>query len=200
MRVFRLSAVLVLVIMAGFILACARQPGIPNDASASADTSQAVPFDRAPHSDRISSSKSAVSTIGKLPEGTLITIRLLTPISSASSNTGDTFECALDDPIAIGDQIAVPRGTVATGRVLAAKAAGRVNDPGYLRITLLSLNIDGKRNPIETSSLFAKSRAHYTQASTLPRDGAVPATGKNEVSFGVERRLTFRLARAVDFQ
>jgi hypothetical protein len=89
---------------------------------------------------------------------------------------------------------------VATGRVLAAKAAGPGHDPGYLRITLSSLNIDGKRIPVETSSLFSKSRAHYTRASALPKDGAAAATGKNEVSFGVERRLTFRLARAVDVQ
>jgi len=149
-------------------------------------------------------------------------------MSSASSNAGDSFEGTLDDPIVIEGQTAIPRGAAVTGRVLAAKASGRLHDPGYLRITLVSIKVDGMPVAIETSSLFVKGGSHErrnlamigggTGAGALigglagggkglligsavgaaGGTGTAYATGKKEVSFGAERQLTFRLAQAVE--
>jgi len=154
---------------------------------------------------------------------------LQTSVSSASSHAGNSFAGTLDDPIVIEGQMAVPRGVAVTGRVLIAKASGRLHDPGYLRIALVSLQVDGKPVAIETSSLFVKGGSHKkrdwaivgggTGAGALigglagggkgaligsvvgaaGGTGTAYATGKKEVSFGAERRLTFRLAQAVDF-
>jgi hypothetical protein len=211
-----------------FTLACGKATGVPGDDSSSADDTQQLPFDRQPQSAGISPSRSLVPAVSKLPEGTPITIRLRSTVSSVSSNAGDSFEGTLDDPIVIEGQTAVPRGAAVTGRVLAAKASGRLHDPGYLRIALASLQVDGKPVAIETSSLFVKGGSHEkrdwamigggTGAGALigglagggkgaligsaigaaGGTGTAYATGTKEVSFGEERRLTFRLAQAID--
>ena len=218
----------VLVLMIGFTLACGKETGVPGDDSASADNSQNLPFDRESRSAGISPSRSLVPAVSKLPEGTPITIRLQGTVSSASSNAGDNFDGTLDDPIVIDGQTAITSGAAVTGRVLAAKASGRLHDPGYLRIALVSIRVEGQPVVIETSSLFAKGGSHEkrnlamigggTGAGALigglagggkgvmigsavgaaGGTGTAYATGKKEVSFGTERRLTFRLARSVE--
>lgn len=141
---------------------------------------------------------------------------------------GDSFKGVLDEPIVIEGRTVAARGAAVTGRVLAAKASGRLHDPGYLRIALVSLKVGGKPVSVATSSIFAKGGAHQnrnlammgggagtgalvgglagggkgaligTGAGAAAGTGAAYATGKKEVSLGEERRLTFRLAQAVD--
>jgi hypothetical protein len=113
------------------------------------------------------------------------------------SRTGDTFEGKLDDPVVIEDHELASRGVALTGRVLAAKAAGGPHDPGYLRVALVALIVEGKRVPIETSSLFVKGGAHGGRGpDSTP--GTALVTAQQDVSFSAERRLTFRLAQAVE--
>jgi hypothetical protein len=229
MKLSLASRIAVLILMIGLTLACEKATGVPGDDSAGADGSQKVSFDRESRPAGILPGPSLVPAVNKLPEGTPITIRLQSTMSSASSNAGDSFEGTLDDPIVIEGQTAIPRGAAVTGRVLAAKASGRLHDPGYLRITLVSIEVEGQPVAIETSSLFVKGGSHEkrnlamigggTGAGALiggvagggkgaligsamgaaGGTGTAYATGKKEVSFGEERRLTFRLAQAVEF-
>lgn len=227
MKIPRALQIVHLVLTIGLTFACAKQTGLPGDNSDNRGVSQKVPFDR--ESAGIPPASLVTAVVSKLPEGTPITIRLLNAVSSASSNAGDRVECLLDDPIVIDGQTAVPRGAAAIARVLAAKASGRPHSPGYLRIALVSLQVDGKPVGIETSSLFVKGGSHEKLSGALAGGGTgsgpplagpgrgskgalmgasgsaggvapTSATGKKEVSFGTERRLTFRLAQAVELQ
>ena len=227
MKLSLASRIAVLILMIGLTLACEKATGVPGDDSAGADGSQKVSFDRESRPAGILPGPSLVPAVNKLPEGTPIAIRLQTTMSSASSNAGDSFEGTLDDPIVIEGQTAIPRGAAVTGRVLAAKPSGRLHDPGYLRITLVSVEVEGQPVAIETSSLFVKGGSHEKRNLAMIGGGAgaliggvarggkgaligsamgaaggtgtAYATGKKEVSFGEERRLTFRLAQAVEF-
>ena len=217
-----------LAIVASLALGCGKETGVPNDESATENSSQKLPFDREGGRTGISPTQSLVPTVRKLPAGTPLTVRLQSTLSSVTARAGDTFGGTLDEPVMIESQTVVPRGAAVTGRVLAAKASGRLQDPGYLRVALVSLEVEGKPVAIETSSIFAKGGSHEkrnlgmigggTAAGALiggiagggkgaligslvgaaGGTGTAYATGKKDVSFDVERRLTFRLAQPID--
>ncbi len=162
-----------------------------------------------------------------IPAGTAIGVRLQNSISSASANSGDHFDAVIDEAVVVDGQTVIPKGANASGRIVAAKSSGRLHDPGYLRLALDSVTVNGKDVPIRTSSIFAKGASHKkrnlvmigggTAAGALigglaagPKGaligsaigagagtGTAYGTGKKEVGFAAERRLTFRLTQSL---
>jgi hypothetical protein len=199
------NRIALIVLMLILICACGRPPA--DEASNSG--AQKLPFDRQPRSTGVSPSRSLIPSTTKLPEGTPIPIRLQSALSSVSSQAGDTFNGTVDEAVAIDGQTLIARGTPVTGRVLEAKASANSPEnslePGYLRIVLVSLNVGGRPVMIETSSIFAKGGSRE-ERNTVP--GAASGAGQKDddkdkdkdVLFGVNRRLNFRLAQAVDLQ
>jgi hypothetical protein len=187
-RVFRAAVVLLSLALSG---ACGRPTG------ENAADSQKLPFDRKPNSTGISPSRSVIPSTTKLPEGTPIAVRLQSALSSVTSHAGDTFRASIDEPVAVDGQTLIARGTAASGRVLEAKPSGRSLEPGYLRVVLESVNVDGKPVMIETSSIFAKGGSRDERS---PAGGAASGAGQKDIVFGIDRRLNFRLAQTVDLQ
>jgi hypothetical protein len=223
---------LVLLMLALFC-ACSRPPA--DDASAS--DRQVLPFDRQSRSTGVSPSQSLIPSTTKLPEGTVIPIRLQQALSSASSHAGDAFSAIIDEAVAINGQTLLARGTPVTGRVLEARSSGTSPEtslgssresspePGYLRIMLVSLDVGGKTVMIETSSIFAKGGAREERNMAT---GTGSGSGQNDkddkdkdrdidrdrnkdkdknwdkdkddIVFGTDRRLNFRLAQTLDLQ
>ncbi len=192
------------------LCACGRPPA---DTSSNPGDAQKLPFDRQPRSTGISPSQSLIPSTTKLPEGTPIAIRLQSALSSASSHAGDTFSATIDEPVVVDGQALIPRGTPVTGRVLEAKAAasspgsgrggslgsspGSSLEPGYLRLVLVSLRVDGKTVMLETSSIFAKGGAREERNSATR---AAPGAAPKDVALGKDRRLSFHLAQTLDLQ
>jgi hypothetical protein len=134
-------------------------------------------------------------------------------LSSADSRAGDSFQAVLDEPLVIAKKTIAPRGTPVTGSVLAARASEGLKDPGYMRLTLASIVMNGKSVPLQTSSIFAKGgfyerrkpapiRSSETngKASALEpalSGGNATAINPNQgnVRFSTGRRLSFRLAQ-----
>src|SRR5213593_4463197 len=52
-----------------------------------------------------------------VPQGTAIHITLLSGVSSATSQTGDTFTARTTDPVVVGNRVAVPEGSTIHGQV-----------------------------------------------------------------------------------
>ena len=164
------------------LAACSRQPVLLSPK----ENPQSLPFNDSSHSDGISPTQAFDSA--SIPAGTAIVIRLQASLSSADSHSGEQFEAVLDGPVVIGGQTLVPSGTAITGRVLVAKAS-EPHAPGYLRLTLSSVLLNGKAVDVHTSSLFSKGG---------PREHPGSESGSaNDVQFSTGRRLTFRLIQTL---
>src|SRR5208282_4016936 len=203
----------IVLLMLSLLCACGRPPSVSGDNASNSADSQKLPFDRQPSSTGITPSQALIPSATKLPEGTPIPIRLQGALSSASSHAGDSFSATIDEPVVIDGQTLIARGTLASGQVLEAKPSASSPggspesppEPGYLRIVLVSLNVAGKPVMIETSSIFAKggSREERTPASGAASGASSQDSLKEkdkEIVLGVDRRLNFRLAQAVDLQ
>jgi len=174
---------LVLAVTLALTTACSRQSGTTT--LSPANTSGTLPFEQVASGKGISPTEGLPAA--SLAKGTAVTIRLRSPLSSADSRPGDAFYAVLDEPMSAGGQkIVAERGESVEGRIAAA-SPGRAGQPGYLRLTLVSLVVNGKRQSLKTSSIFAKA------AESTP---GTPA-GNPDVRFSTAQRLTFRVLQAL---
>jgi hypothetical protein len=165
-----------------------------------------------------------------VPAGTSVVVRLQQSLSSASAVSGQRFEAVLDQPLVAENLVVLPAGTMVTGHVTFARRSGRLRHPGELGLTLDSVVLGQQHVAIVTSSVVARGGSHKKRnwgwigggtgggaligalagggKGALIGGGIGAAagtttallTGKKDVGFGAERRLTFRLHRDFSLQ
>lgn len=219
----KLTVALLVFVVSIFTLGCSSVPENASAADAVSGDSSSPPLAKARQED--SFLHRLVPEEVTVPAGTPLSIRLQGTISSASNRPGDEFSAVLDEPIVVNGNTVAPRGAAVQGRVLAARSSGRPHNSGYLRLALVSVEINGKSVPVHSSSVFAADGSHQNRNFALTGGGAgagvligaiagggkgaligtavgggagtagAYATGQKDVSFAPERRLKFRLTQ-----
>jgi hypothetical protein len=158
-----------------------------------------------------------------VPEGTAIRVSLDHSISSASSQAGDSFQATLADPVVVNGKTVIPAGSRAQGALINAKESGRLSGRAYLQLALTSIEVNGDRYDVNTTSVSRTGGSHKkrnwgwigggaaggTVIGALAGGGkgaliggpvgagagvAVAAiTGKKNTGYRAEQELTFRL-------
>lgn len=119
-----------------------------------------------------------------LPAGTLISVRLKTPISVQDLGSNDPFEAVVVEPVVIQGNTLIPPGTLVSGRVESARTSKLKHNQGYIRLALAAIHLGGIDVPVQTASLFARQ---------APVGDDSPALMRLEKG----RRLTFSLSEPV---
>jgi hypothetical protein len=103
-----------------------------------------------------------------IPAGTVINVVLDQALGSKSSKTGDSFSVTVQEPVSIEGKVAIPKSSMAKGKVVEAKAKGKVKGEARLKLALTSLTIKGTRYPISTTMTenTAKGKGKRTAATT----------------------------------
>jgi len=193
------AAIVTTLVVTALTLGCTRQSNFhATDGNTNSDQ---LPFEYTADKTGISPTASLIPA--EIPAGTPITIRLQSTLTSSASHSGDGFDAVLERPILFQGQTIAPAGSAVRGKVLAAKASGRRQDPGFLRITLTEISLNGRVRSLQTSSIFVKGSSR-NKRNLSPRGGAdaatrntvaMYATGNKDAGFYAEQRLTFRLTQ-----
>jgi hypothetical protein len=162
-----------------------------------------------------------------IPEGTAISVSLDQTLSSKGNHSGDEFEATVSAPVMIQGKTVVPKDAHAKGRVVNAVESGRLQTPAELSIELTSVEVGGTWKDLQTSPVSLRGKSHKTRDIEMIGGGSAlgavvgaiagggkgaaigaaagagagtataAATGKKEVSFPAESRVSFRLRQPV---
>jgi hypothetical protein len=94
-----------------------------------------------------------------VPAGTLLDVRLMTPIASDSSETEDAVRGRLAAPVVVEGVTAVPEGSELSGTVRDAKRSGRVKGRASVAFRFERLNVRGDRLAIRTALMSYQAAA-----------------------------------------
>ncbi len=208
MKIWRQASRLTLILALG-ATGCSRQLAVPGPTAGSGAGSGQLPFDRVSDSAGVSPTDSFVPD--GVPAGTEVTIRLGAPLSSADARAGDSFEAMLDESVIVSGKLVAARGVPVTGSIVDSRGSASSN-PGYLRMTLVSITLNGKPIRLETSSIFTKGGSYQKRRAAnlnIPPDGRgsepeslaesagesamSSAASGGDVRFSTGHRFTFRV-------
>jgi hypothetical protein len=162
-----------------------------------------------------------------LPPGTRVRVRLAQTIDTKRDRAGDRFSATLDEPLVVGNRVAVPRGTPFEGHVVTSAESGRFKGRASLALRLDSFTLRGVTYDVNTNRPARVSKGHKKRnwlwigggsgggaaigaiagggAGALIGAGAGAAagtvgaafTGKRHVTLPVESPVTFALQAPV---
>lgn len=173
------------------------------------------------------SSGSAVRTPARAPvtlaTGTELEIRTIDALSSKTAKAGDTFTATVENPITVDGRPGIPRGARVSGRVTNAVPSGRLKQRAELWVTLTSVEVNGRRYDLNTTTTGMKEGSKATRDIVFIGGGAgagaaiggaagggrgaaigaaigaaagtvgAAATGQRDIEFPSETVLRFRL-------
>jgi hypothetical protein len=101
-----------------------------------------------------------------LPAGTVLTVRLASPVGSKTSHTGDRFNATIATPVESDGKVVLPKGAQVQGKVAQAVPQGRFKGGASLSLALESVTISGDAYDIKTSSVsrYQKGKGKRTAA------------------------------------
>ena len=140
------------------------------------DASRIVEMKQAGVSERILALMVQQGGVRELPSGSEISVRLIDSVDSDRNSQGDEFRASLEDPITIGNDVVVPKGADAKVRLVSEQESGKLSGKAGLTVQLISITVDGKRVPVESSDVseYSGSRGART-AKSAAAVGAIGA-------------------------
>jgi hypothetical protein len=111
-----------------------------------------------------------------VPVGTRISVRTIDRIDSTKNKVGDRFQASLQEPLMVGGNVVLAKGTDVYGKLAEAKQSGTFTGKSQLRLELTGIVVNGQTVPIVTGEyeLTGKSRGASTAKRTV--GGAVIGT------------------------
>jgi hypothetical protein len=131
------------------------------------------PGDTGPGAASTPASVAAVRSPQEITAGTNIVVRIIDAIDSEKATTGQTYRASIDQPVAVGGDIVIPRGADALVKLVEAKEAGKLTGRAELTLQLESVTVDGRVIQINTQNITQESDARGKRTATKAGGGAV---------------------------
>src|SRR4051794_13794316 len=109
----------------------------------------------------------------ELPAGTNLTIRMIDAVDSEVARAGQTFQASLDQPVVIGNDVAIPRGADVLVKLVDAKESGTFTGRAELALSLQSVKVNGRSVEMNTQTVSRESDSQGSQTAKRAGVGAV---------------------------
>ena len=93
----------------------------------------------------------------ELPQGTVLTVRMIDPVDSDVNHIGETFRASIDEPVVVGSDQVIPRGSDVVVKLVDDKQAGKISGRTELTLDLVSVTVNGKTVDVNTQSVTQQS-------------------------------------------
>jgi hypothetical protein len=94
-----------------------------------------------------------------VPEGTVITVRTTSTLSTKTQQSGEAFTASLAEPLVVGSAVIAPKGSIVEGKVVEADAGGRVKGVAQISVRLARLTTGQGRNVDLSTNVIAREAA-----------------------------------------
>jgi hypothetical protein len=164
---------------------------------------------------------------GTVPKGTAITVVTDQSVGSKDAKVGQTVTGTVAKDVVVGGKVVIPKGSAVKLSVSAVQASGRLSTPAKLYLRLRTITVKGETYALTTSSSGrteggkgkrdagfigggaaagaligglaggGKGAAIGAGAGAGAGTAGAAATGKKDIVYGAETRLTFTTQTAV---
>lgn len=132
----------------------------------------------------------------RVPEGTVVELETVDPLSSKTNRRGDKFAIRLIGALVIDGVEVIPAGTMGVGEVTTVAPAGLGGKAGEMMVLARFLNVDGVQVPLRGFKLGARGRDNATVAMFIPYGAGIFLTGGNvEIPAGTDAQA--KVAREI---
>jgi hypothetical protein len=107
----------------------------------------------------------------RLPEGTVIPVRIADDVSSKHDRPGELFSGTVDPSVLINDIVVIPRGTEAHIRMVHRKKGGHIHGKAEVTLELVSLIMNGQRFEVDSDVRTKKKGAASAKSSAIAKKG-----------------------------
>jgi hypothetical protein len=106
-----------------------------------------------------------------IPTGTQITVRMIDSIDAKTGGVSQRYRASIDDPVAVGSQVAIPRGANCSVQVV------QIQGSKDMALKLYDVNIDGKSYNTATDYATIKAEGTSKKKKALRRGVGLGAMG-----------------------
>lgn len=111
-----------------------------------------------------------------ISDGTVLQVRMVDTIDSATNQPGDRFRATLDAPVTIDDKVVIPHGADIEGRVAELKSAGHFAGKPAIALELTALSINGRRYSLHTNQYSREGSSRGVNTAEKVGGGAAVGT------------------------
>lgn len=108
-----------------------------------------------------------------VPANTVVTVRTIDSIDSATNTTGQIFRASLDAPVVADDRVIIPAGADAFLKLVDASSAGHFKGRSELTLQLASIVYQGRTYNVESSDVKQSGGSRGKNSAAKIGGGAV---------------------------
>ncbi|HVB87945.1 MAG TPA: BON domain-containing protein [Candidatus Dormibacteraeota bacterium] len=112
----------------------------------------------------------------QISAGTTITIRMIDSVDSSVNQPGEIFHASLDQPLVVGDRVAVPKDADVYVRLVSATSSGKFTGKSELHLELVKMEFQGQSYPLVSSTYSLNGASQGKETAKKVGVGAVLGT------------------------